>query len=94
MKSFHLTPRKVVAASAVLVGLVAVVGVVPWRLVAAEAPARGKRSGRQERINGIGKGSRQENPPARQTTRAARMRPPSYPQPNSTSSKSCKSRRQ
>ena len=38
MKSFHPTSRGVVMASAILVGLIAALGIVPWRLVAAEAP--------------------------------------------------------
>jgi beta-lactamase regulating signal transducer with metallopeptidase domain len=38
MKSFHPTSRGVMAASVILVFLVAAVGVVPWRLVAADAP--------------------------------------------------------
>ena len=37
MKSFHLASRRVAAASVLLVGLIAILGVVPWRLVAAEA---------------------------------------------------------
>ena len=38
MKSFHPTSRGVVVASAILVVLVAMFGIVPWRLVAADAP--------------------------------------------------------
>jgi hypothetical protein len=38
MKSFHPTSRGVVVASVILVFLGATVGIVPWRLVAADAP--------------------------------------------------------
>jgi len=45
MKSFHLTSRGVVVASVILVGLSAILGVVPWRLVAADAPPAETESG-------------------------------------------------
>jgi beta-lactamase regulating signal transducer with metallopeptidase domain len=37
MKSFRPSSRGVVAASAILVGLIAILGIVPWQLVAAES---------------------------------------------------------